>query len=193
MKRIAIAILTVAVVGAILFIGCVGAPPAAPSAEVPPTEFRTYSRYGFSFQYPKEFTLTEMGLFEVTANDQSGMVDCALSNEEYQSFTVSWVKTVQYSLEGGLAGGIAGMEQTEDIASVETGEIVEATHAGHRLLYQFFAATATTGERACGIQAALYCDRTEKIFTLMTFNTTITTEEEALVDFQNCLDSFVCH
>ena len=77
MKRIAIAILTVAVVGAILFTGCVGAPPPAapPAAPTPPpspappappappptTESLTYtnSEYGFLVEYPKDWDFQE--------------------------------------------------------------------------------------------------------------------------------------
>jgi len=63
MKKIAIALLTVAVVGAILFAGCVGGPPpAAPPAEAPlepqiPAHYTTYTDEAdlFSISYPPDW------------------------------------------------------------------------------------------------------------------------------------------
>lgn len=157
-----------------------------------PTEFKTFSKYGFSFKYPKAFSVTEIGLFENEANNRSGMVRIEVENEEIECFQVSWIKTVQYSLEEGLEGGLRGMK-VEGIASIERGERVEATKAGHRTLYQYYTATSTEGDKIYGIVGVLYCDKSQKAFGLITINNTISTKQDVLEDFQNYLDSFVCH
>ena len=169
-----------------------------------PTQFETYSKYGFSFEYPKNFSVTEMGVLESEANDTSGLVLAGVENGEIEYFQVAWVKMMPAVIElgpGGLAGnlkasledGFAAMEATEGIASVEEGELVETTKAGHLMFYQYYSATFTEGHRAYGISSGFYCDETLKLFGLITMNDTISANEDVLEDFQNYLDSFVCH
>jgi hypothetical protein len=76
MKRTLIALLTVAIVGAILFAGCVGAPPpAAPPAEAPlepqiPANYTTYTDEAgiFSISYPPDW---EPALFLIEDLDKA--------------------------------------------------------------------------------------------------------------------------
>ena len=161
----------------------------------PATGSRTYSKYGFSFEYPKHFLVSEIGVFGSEANDNSGLVQVGIENEEGQCFQVVWVKTVQllFSLEGSLSGGFSSLESNEDVVSVERGELVETTKSGHQMLYQYYVTTSTGGDKLYGIAAAFYCDKSQKGFVLFTMNDTISGEQEALEDFQNYLDSFVCH
>jgi len=177
---------------------------ATPGPSPTPTQFKTYSKYGFSFEYPKTFSVTEMGILESEANDNSGMVQVWVENEEIESFQVGWVKMMpdiveigpgglEGNLKDSLEGGFAAMESTEGIASVEEGELVEATKAGHLMLYQYYTITVTEGDKAYGIAGGFYCDESLKLFSLSTMNATISAKKDVLEDFQNYLDSFVCH
>ena len=170
----------------------------------PPTQFNTYSKYGFSFEYPKAFSVAEMGMFESEANDSSGMVQAWVENEEIELFQVGWIKMMPDMIEigpGGLEGnlkdsledGFAAMESSEGVASVEEGELVEATKAGHLMFYQYYTATSTEGDKMYGIASCFYCDESLKVFSLMTIIATTSVEEDILENFQNCFDSFVCH
>ena len=162
-------------------------------------EFTTFSKYGFSFEYPKKFSVTEMGLMQREANDTSGMVQVGVENEEIQMFQVMWIQIVQSTwkvsgdLEQMLIDSFAGMETAEDVAIVERGESVDTTKAGHQMFYQYYTMTSTEGDRAHGIVAVFYCDESEAVYQLITINNTITAKQAVLEDFQTYLDSFVCH
>lgn len=171
---------------------------------VTPTQFETYSKYGFSFQYPKTFPVTEMGILENEANDTSGLVIVGVENEDIEYFQVGWIKMMPDMMEigpGGLEGnlndmledGFAALESTEGIAGVEKGELVEAHKAGHLMFYQYYTATSTEGDKAYGIATCFYCDNSLKLFSLQTINNAISAKKDVLEDFQNYLDSFVCH
>ena len=170
----------------------------------PPAQFNTYSKYGFSFEYPKAFSVTEMGAQESEANDSSGMVQAWVENEEIEIFLVNWIKMMPDVIEigpGGLEGnlkndleyGFAAIESTEGVASFEEGELVEATKAGHLMFYQYYTATSNEGDKMYGIASCFYCDESLKVFSLMTIIATTSVEEDILENFQNCFDSFVCH
>ena len=170
-----------------------------------PTQFNTYSKYGFSFEYPKTFTVTEMGFLESEANDTSGLVQVGVEeNEDIEYFQVGWIKIMPDVIEtgpGGLEGtlkgfledGFAGFESDEGVASLDKGELVESTKAGHLMFYQYYTATSTEGDKVYGIANCFYCDESLKVFSLMTMNDTISADEDVLEDFQNYLDSFICH
>jgi len=198
MKTKKIIFLGVAIVLMFSFIFPVG---CAEEAVTPttPTELKTYSKYGLSFEYPKRFTVTEMGMLENEATDASGLVQVGVENDEVQIFQTAWVKMIQSTweisgdLQGVLKDSFAGMEGTEGIASVNRGELIESTKAGHQMLYQYYNMTSTEGDTAYGIASVFYCDKSQKVFQLLTINDTISAEQEVLEDFQNYLDSFVCH
>ncbi len=156
--------------------------------------YKTYSRYSFSFEYPQSFLLFEQGLLESQANDTSGLVYAADENEEFESVFVGWIKAQEqiFDLEIAIEDGLQGMEG-EGIASVERGELVETTKAGHRMLYQYYAATDVEGDKAFGIFGVWYCDKLQKLYMLYTMNTTISSKESVLRDYQSYLDYFVGH
>ncbi len=165
-----------------------------------PTELKTYSDYGFSFEYPKTYSVSEMGLQQNEANDMSGVVQAGIENEESELFQVAWVGMIKSmweswdnGLEDSLEGSIEGAENTEGIASLERGELVETTKAGHRMLYQYYTLTSAEGDTAYGIIGALYCDKSQRLLSFMTMNTTTSTTQDVQGYFQNYLDSFVCH
>ena len=164
-----------------------------------PTEFKLYSKYGFSFEYPKGFTVTEMGMLENEATDASGIVQVGVENDEIEIFQTAWIKMVQTmfdaagDLQSSLKDSFTGMETTEGISSVERGELVESTKAGHQMFYQYYTMTTIEGDKAYGIVSIFYCDKSQEVFQLMTINNTTSTKQDVLDDFQNYLDSFVCH
>lgn len=163
-----------------------------PTPTLTPTDVKTFSKYGFSFEYPRDFPVTETVL-EIEASNGSGIVAVGRENEEVEYFVVTWIHTVAFILEDVLEGPFALMESDERIESVERGELVEATKARHRMLYQYYTATSTEGDEWYGIAAAFYCDNTQRSFGLRTINSTISAEQDVLEDFMNYLDSFVCH
>lgn len=172
--------------------------------EPTPTQFKTYSKYDFSFEYPKTFSVSEMGMLENEANDTSGMVQVGVENEEVELFKVIWIKMMPNMIEigpSGLEGNLkymledtfVALESTVVVASVETGELVEATKAGHLMFYQYYTATSTEGGEVYGIAGCFYCYKNQELFLLMTANNTISAKKDVLGDFQNYLGSFVCH
>jgi len=153
----------------------------------------TFSKYGFSFEYPKEFTATEYGALENEANDTSGAVQVGPANEEGMFLTIVWAKTVTLLddyLEESLDGGFQGLE--EAVASVDRGERVESDFEGQQMLYQTFTFTDFEGEEAHGLLAALDCEDSQKLISFNLVNPTISTNQDILQDFHSFLDSFVC-
>jgi len=160
-----------------------------------PTEFKTFSKYGFSFEYLKRFTVAEMGMLENEATDSSGLVQVGVENELFQTVWIGMIEStwsVTEDLQGSLDDSFAGMVG-EGVASVDRGELVETTKAGHQILYQYYILTPDEGDKAYGIVGIFYCDKSQRLFQLMTMNTTISAKQDVLEDFQNYLDSFVCH
>lgn len=159
----------------------------------PPTdEYETYSKYGFSFEYPTDMTMSEQGLLENTATDSSGIVVGELNNDELEIIFASWLNTVTApDLEVSLEGAFAGMAQSEgtiDRSNLERGELVEATKAGHAMIYQYY--TVTIGEEALhGIYGVWYCETNQRFYQL----NLMCTEEDTLPIYQRYLDSLVCH
>jgi len=167
-------------------------------------EMSTFSKYGFSFEYPNDLLVWEGGLLEDNANENSGMVQVAPEEDGFPLFAVSWVKTWHWGLEGGLEAGFAGIDNFEGIESVYKGGLVETVELGnrmlyqegHRMLYQYYTATTKTqGEIVYGIVGAFYCDDTQRAFGLVTMQTTTTTasSQEALDNFKAYMDYFACH
>lgn len=159
-----------------------------------PTEFRKFAKYGFSFEYHKDFHICEMGMLEEEANNNSGLVQALLENEEVKIFQVGWIKSLPQNLEEDfLEYFLKLIEKDEETVSFERGQLKETTKAGHKMLYQYYATTDTEGDKMYGMVGILYCDKSQKIFTLMTMNNTISARQDVLEDFQHYLDSFTCH
>ena len=205
MKKMSImAILILVSIAPLAMIGCGGETQTSASDEPAGPEMNTFSKYGFSFEYPQDYLVWQDGLLEDDANANSGMVQVVSEERGFPLYAVSWVKTWQWGLEGGLEAGFAGIENWEGIESVEKGELVEATklghqmlyETGHHMLYQYYTATTTTqGETIYGIVAAFYCDNAQKAFGLITMqkSTAEVSSQEAIDNFRDFLDYFACH
>lgn len=161
------------------------------------TEFKTFSKYGFSFEYPRGCSIAEYGVLQSEANDVSGIVQA--TKGLYDAYQVVWVAASQSlweasgDLQQSIEDGFSGMEETEGIAHLDKGKLVEITKAGHETLYQYYIVTSTEGDKSCGVAGVFYCDKSEKVFSLMTAHPAISSEQDILEDFQRYLDSFVCH
>ena len=156
--------------------------------------YKTYSKYGFSFEYPRGYSITEMGGFESEATDASGMVQAFKG--DYEGYQVVWLAMIESMWELGgdlqtlLEDSFVGIEYT---ARVDRGELVETTKVGHPILYQYYTLTYTDGSHSFGVVASFYCDRIERVFLLITMHSVIWQKQDILEDFQRYLDSFVCH
>ena len=158
--------------------------------EAPPTSsplFNTYSKYGFTFEYPKGMSITEKGMLESTATNSSGMVLGELKNGKSEEIMAGWISTVTApDLEAGMEGGFTGMKNTG--ATVDKGQIVYSTKSGHTMIYQYFNATVE-GETWYGISSGWYCDTNDRFYMLLTMSS----EQDVLPKFQQYLGSFICH
>ena len=167
--------------------------------EVAKEEYKTYSKYGFSFEYPKDFLVLEQGLLESQANDSSGMVQVGIQNDEVQMFQTGWIKMIKstWEVDGNLkrtlGESFSRMETAEGVVSLNRGWLVGTNKAGHQMIYQYYNMTFTEGGKAYGIVAVFYCDESQVIYQLITINDTISAKQDILEDFQNYLGHFVCH
>jgi len=161
------------------------------------TEFKTFSKYGFSFEYPRGYSISEMGLLESVATDSSGIVQALRG--DYEVYQVAWMGIVEDTweftgdLQTTLEDAFWGMEQAEMTASLDRGELVETTKVGHQMLYQYYTLTYTTDVEGYGIQGVFYCNKSERFFQLTTIHNAISAKQDILEDFQRFLDSLVCH
>jgi hypothetical protein len=188
-----------------LLIGCGGGTPADPAVEVASAmEIRTFSDFGFSFQSPKDYLVWQDGLLDEDADEYSGLIQVAPEQESLPLLAVSWLRTWQYGLEGGLEAGFEGVTNWEGVASVTKGELVQAAKTGHRMLYQeghrmlyqyFTATTDIQGEILCGVVGVFYCPDTQRAFSLVTLQnaTGDVSSQQTLDQFEHYMDSLVCH
>ena len=147
-----------------------------------PTLYNTYSKYGFSFEYPKGMVISE------SATSSSGQVSGQLFAEDStEGVVVKWLAiflapylefTLNDEMEHLEAGGY----------DVDRGQIVTSTKAGHEMMYQYFTATSEV-ETAYGIFGVWYCDINDRLYELCFMSS----ESDVLSKFQQYLDSFVCH
>ena len=124
-----------------------------------PTQFNTYSKYGFSFDYPEAFSVEEIGSLGSENNDNSGLVQFLVENGETELCEVGWTAMTPdeiESCEGGLEGCLEGQigivfvvfetaANYTGIGSFEKGELLESTKAGHLMFYQYFGFNMTGG------------------------------------------------
>lgn len=163
-----------------------------PTLPVTPTEFNTYSRYGCSFEYPKQMSLTEEGhpVFGGEANESSGSLYGRRDNSDHEILMVSWFKVEEGAsvLESSLAGLREGMKQDQRYTELVTGDIIESESCGHRMLYQ----TLTfkyNGDQVYEVTGCWYCDASQRFYQLGVMYS----EQDVKPLFQKYIDSFVCH
>ena len=162
------------------------APEGEELGEEAPTEYTTYSKYGFLIEYPEDMTITEEGVIGATANDNSGMV-MGKSFGPYNAFAVSWAKSSIPLTRGDLENALEEIFNTPGFE--RTGSIVETTKSGHEMIYQRYTYTED-GQKTYGIFGVWYCNVDKKLYCL---GIEQTTEQDVLQIFEQYLDSFICH
>ena len=167
-------------------------------------EAKQFSKYAFSFEYPRSYSIWTDKLLDTNPNEDSGMVQVAPAEGGFPMFAVSWVKTWEWGLEGGLEAGFEGIGNLEGIERIEMGDIQYVTKTGPRMLYQeghpmllryYTATTETAGETIYGMVGSYYCEDTQRMFSLVTANSTTKTpsSEQAFLDFEKYISTVVCH
>jgi len=202
-------ILCMLVVVSLLLVAMVGCGSKAQTTEdtvqtLTSTEVKSFSKFGFTFEYPKNFSIWVDKLLDEEADENSGIVQVAPAAKEYPLFAVSWVKTWEWGLDGGLEAGFEGINNLDGIGSIVKGDLQQSTKTGHRMLYQaghpliyqyYTAAEEESGGKVYGIVGSFYCDKTQRVFSLVTMNSTTNepSTEKALEDFEEYIESFICH
>lgn len=153
-------------------------------------ELKTYSNYGLSFEYPEEMIVTNKGVLNDAADDESGLI--LLENElKNKIVVVSWAYTDQPpSLDGVLKETAEEIKYIEGITDILKGDVVETTKSGHRMIYMPIMYKSYGGD-VFGLYGVWYCTDSERMYYLSveTFENTDTTS----LLFQRYLDSIVCH
>jgi len=168
------------------------------------TDVRTFSDYNLLFQHPNNYLVWRDGLLDDDPGESSGLVQVSPEQDDLPLFAISWVRTWQYGLEGGLEAGFEGVENWVGIVSISKGELVKTTKSGHRMLYQeghrmlyqyFTATTETPNEIIYGIVGAFYCPETQRAFSLVTMQSAPagTYSQLAVEEFETYVDSIICH
>ena len=153
-------------------------------------ELKTYSNYGLSFEYPEEMIVTNKGVFNDAADDESGLIllENGLKNK---IVVVSWAYTDQPpSLDDVLKETVEEIKYIEGMTDILKGDVVETTKSGHRMIYMP-TMYKSYGSDVFGLYGIWYCTDSERMYYLSveTFENTETTS----MLFQRYLDSIVCH
>ena len=177
------------------------------------TEYKTYSKYGFSFEYPSGesqgrngepptgitstvFVISESGLLSRIADETSGMVAGLVEKPRYtEGFTISW-ETMQRAPEiEGRLDSVFG--ETEGL----TGEVEKlirlegARVSGYPVQAQAYKLQHRTLEGS-GILGVWYCERKGRLYTLDILRTGIDASDWAtpkgVKEYKRYLNSFAC-
>jgi len=151
----------------------------------------TYSSYNISFKYPSDMEITELGLLEEKPTNESGVIQGEIEKDDlYHYFGVSWIKTINFNVEGAIAGAIASAEsEGVEVTKKERGEL---EHMGHTVTYQIYEVYAEASKgpsHLYGIIGVWYCNQTGRGFSInLMYN-----EQNVLSLFKEYLNHFVCH
>lgn len=157
---------------------------------------KDFSKYGFSFNYPENLYITEMGMLSTEANNESGIVQVT-SISGMELFQVGWFNVTPsfYELMGDsqqlLDATFDGFSMP-GIGSINKGDLLETTIAGHTMVYQGFT-TEILGIGIGGVVSIFYYDINGRVYQLITISESTSTTQEAVEYFQPYLSSFVGH
>lgn len=151
-----------------------------------------YSKYGFSFEYPKGMLISELGHLEnTTATSSSGILLGELSNDELELIKVGWLSTESApDLEISLNDSFLSLEA--EGLEVDRGQLVNSTKVnGHEMIYQYFDGTIAEALTFHGISGVWYCDINNKNYDFVVMYSG--SEQDVLSKFQQYIASFICH
>jgi hypothetical protein len=168
----------------------------------------TFSNYGFSFEYPAGYELTERENAKGEANSSSDGTIFVKKYDEGRTatqFMVTW-----YSLTTGstwtptedallahFEKNLAGYRQIwkeDGYESVQIGEVVGDSCGGHSMLCVYYEFTAAdVGGTVYGTVGELYCDRSCRLSELLTMERGAGSEDDAMAFLRVFTSSLVCH
>lgn len=157
------------------------------AATHPLSGYNTYSNYGFSFQYPKTWTISEHGLFDNTADSNSGLVTAQSSTSQNDLVLVGWnhsVNTIDPSTV--LTPAINGFQKGSGGTSLVMGQQgTTTTTAGYSVLYQPFSITVS-GTHINAVWSAWYSTHGQRLYQM----SVVTSGQDAMSPFSTYLSSF---
>ena len=161
--------------------------PSSSAATHPLSGYNTYSNYGFSFQYPKTWTITEHGLFDSTADSNSGLVTAQSTTSQNDLVLVGWnhsVNTIDPSTV--LTPAINGFQKGSGGTNLVIGQQgTTTTTAGYSVLYQPFSITVS-GNNINAVWSAWYSTHGQRLYQL----SVVTSGQDAMTSFNTYLSSF---
>jgi len=153
----------------------------------------TYSKYGFSFEYPSGINFEENGIWwNGSASETSGMVQ-ALDVLLPYGFGVIWDSAESpQEPEAYLDKFYDVLESFGD--DVENkGSLMPSSNDGPEMVYQFFH-LIERGTDYSGVIGSWSCDESNRIYIFFHLDPQeSTTQHDLLTEFQRLLDFFVCH
>jgi len=161
--------------------------PSSPAATHPLAGYNTYSNYGFSFQYPKTWTITERGLLDSTADSNSGLVLAQSTTSQSDLVLVGWTHSVN-SIDPStvLSGAINGFQRGSGGTDLVVGQQGTATTtAGYSVIYQPFSITIS-GTHVNAVWSAWYSTHGQRLYQL----SVVTSGQDAVSPFNTYLSSF---
>jgi len=152
----------------------------------------TYSKYGFSFDYPSGMTIGENGFREESTSETSGVVQFR-SDLPFEIINVVWDTAETAPELEVFLDELFTMMESEGTEVNNRGPLVASGKDDHEMVYQR-ANITDQGILFTGIVGSWYCDEADRIYTgyyitLPEFST----QQDLLTEFQRLLDSLVCH
>jgi hypothetical protein len=161
--------------------------PSSSAATHPLSGYNTYSNHGFSFQYPKTWTISEHGLLDNSADSNSGLVTAQSTTSQNDLVLVGWnhsVNTIDPSTV--LTPAINGFQKGSGGTNLVIGQQgTTTTTAGYSVLYQPFSITVS-GTTVNAVWSAWYSTHGQRLYQL----SVVTSGPDAMTSFNTYLSSF---
>ncbi|MDD4876113.1 MAG: hypothetical protein PHQ86_03145 [Dehalococcoidales bacterium] len=159
---------------------------------------KKYSKFGFSFEYPRQYSIEEIGMQDIKPNNTSGMINVWSESKEEELFSVMWLSGIPASnisssiLQEQLAKTLESVGSAEG-GSIKKEQILETTTAGHKVYGQCYFHKTPEGDNVYGILGMFYCDNSSRLFQLNLCTSINKTNQAIINSLQNYLDTFTCH
>jgi len=187
---------------AILGIVLVGMTTVCPLGCARHNKTETFTKYGFSFEYPAGYEVDERGVYRKgdANSDSSGSV--VLSKEGRSSCLLVWdvnqeteAQRGESDLRAELGSYTSDFEEAfgESGGSMQVGDIVEDSCSGHKMLRCYYVVVWSGGTAVSGDVGQVYCGESRRSFMLFTESSHKEDEEDALAFFRMFTSSLVCH
>ena len=152
----------------------------------------TYSKYGFSFEYPSGMTYGENGIWwNGSASEASGMVqawDVLLP----EVFGVIWDSAESPREPEAYLDKFFNVLESFGIEINDRGSLMTSVKDAHPMVYQYFNITER-GLWSSGIIGGWYCETVNRVYTIWYSTADTINQQDLLTVFHQYIDSFVCH